>query len=306
MGRVTPGEAALHTRMTAVGLAVLVGHHAHHFIAAHLCLERATDAAIGARRHHGMLGLADVDDRFLGQGRCRTGLHACAARNAFRVEELFLHSGRYDGIKTAPRDRERKSALHLLARAHAARAHDALRRIVGEIRVGLVLAGVRMPVTVIAVAHVAQADRARHILKLAIAVGSAGQAVERMIGDVKFHHALAQPLQAFGLGAHDHASGNRRRARRWRPRAALDLDQAKPAGAERLDHVGRAELWDLRSHFHGGTHDRGALGHRHRRPVDDERDGLLRARAGRAVVDLMDERHDVLLHSAASRRRGAA
>ena len=48
----------------------------------------------------------------------------------------------------------------------------------------------------IAVAHLAQAHRAGHVLQLAIAIGRAGQAVERMVGDVKLHHALAQPLAA--------------------------------------------------------------------------------------------------------------
>src|SRR3546814_2626035 len=41
----------------------------------------------------------------------------------------------------------------------------------------------------IAVAHVAQAHRPRLILQFAIAIGRAGQAVERMVGNIKFHHA---------------------------------------------------------------------------------------------------------------------
>ena len=56
---VAPGEAALDAGMAAIGLAVLVGDHAHELLAAHLGLEAAADAAIGAGRDHRMLGLAD-------------------------------------------------------------------------------------------------------------------------------------------------------------------------------------------------------------------------------------------------------
>ena len=84
---VAPGEAALDAGMAAIGLAVLVGHHAHHFVAAHLRLEGAADAAIGAGRDHRMLGLADLDHRFLDQRRGRAGLHAGAAGDAFGAEE---------------------------------------------------------------------------------------------------------------------------------------------------------------------------------------------------------------------------
>src|SRR5262245_22587158 len=62
VGGVTPRKAPLDAGMAAVRLAVLVGHHAHDFLAAHLGLERAADAAIGARRHHGTLRRADLDD----------------------------------------------------------------------------------------------------------------------------------------------------------------------------------------------------------------------------------------------------
>ena len=65
----------------------------------------------------------------------------------------------------------------------------------GEIGVGLVLLGVEVVLAVIAVAHLAQADGAGHVLQLAVAVGGAGQAVERMVGDVELHHAAAQLLQ---------------------------------------------------------------------------------------------------------------
>jgi hypothetical protein len=89
---VAPGEAALDAGVPAIGLAVLPRHHAHDFLAAHLRLEGTADAAIGARRHHRVLGLADFDHRLLGQRRGRARLHAGAARHAFRGEERLLHA----------------------------------------------------------------------------------------------------------------------------------------------------------------------------------------------------------------------
>ena len=62
-----------------------------------------------------------------------------------------------------------------------------------------------MVLALIAVAHLAQADRAGHVLQFAVAIGGAGQAVERMVGDVELHHALAQLLEPLGLGVDHHA-----------------------------------------------------------------------------------------------------
>ena len=42
-------------------------------------------------------------------------------------------------------------------------------------------------------------------LQLAVAVGRAGQAVERMVGNVEFHHAAADVLQPLVCVVHDHA-----------------------------------------------------------------------------------------------------
>ncbi len=61
---VAVGEAALDAGVATVGLAVLPRHHAHHFLAAHLGLERAADAAVCAGRDVRMLGLADLDEDF--------------------------------------------------------------------------------------------------------------------------------------------------------------------------------------------------------------------------------------------------
>ena len=66
-------------------------------------------------------------------------------------------------VEAAAIDRQRECALHFLAGAHAAIADDALRRIVGEIGVRLVLrCSLQMVLAFVAVAHLAQADGAGH------------------------------------------------------------------------------------------------------------------------------------------------
>ena len=210
MRGVAVGEAALDAGVAAVGLAVFPGHHAHDFFAAHFSLERAANAAIGAGRDGGMLGLADFDQRFFGERRGRAGLHAGAARDAFRIQELFVHAGRNAAVEATAGNRQRERALNFFAGADAAIADDALGRVVGEVGVGLVLrqkqrvfrpaTGEDMVFALVAVANIAQADGTSHILQFAIAVGRAGQAVERMVGDVEFHHALADAASGAASG----------------------------------------------------------------------------------------------------------
>ena len=125
VGGVAPGETALDAGMTAIGLAILIGHHADDFLAAHLGLEGAADAAIGAGRDHRVLGLADLDHGFLGQRRGRAGLDAGAAGDALGAEEALAHAGRDPAVKSAAGNRQRERALHLLTGANATRADDA-------------------------------------------------------------------------------------------------------------------------------------------------------------------------------------
>ena len=90
---VAPGEAALDAGMAVVGLAVLPRHHAHDLVAAHLRLEVAADAAIGAGGDDRVLRLAHLDDGFLHQRGGRAGLHAGAAGDAFAGQERLVHPG---------------------------------------------------------------------------------------------------------------------------------------------------------------------------------------------------------------------
>jgi hypothetical protein len=130
-------------------------------------------------------------------------------------------------------------------------------------------------VALIAVAHLAQADDAGHVLQFAIAVGRAGQAVERVVGDVELHHPAAQLLEPLGLGVDDHAGRHRRGAGGRRAAPALDLDQAQPAGAEGLEAVGGAQLGDGDAGLGGRAHHEVPAGTVTVEAVDGQRDLLL-------------------------------
>ncbi len=274
VGRVAEREAAFHARMAVVRLAVLVRHHPYDFLALHLGAERAADAAVRARRDDRVLGLAGVDDRVLGQRRGGARLHARAARHAFGVEERLVLARAHLRLEAAALDREREGALHLFARAHAARADDAFARVEREIRVALVLRSVEVVLARVAVTHVAQADRAGHVLELAVAVRRAREAIERVIGDIELHHVAAHLRDLLVLRRDLHALTRLGRARGREALRARDLDEAEAARAERLQAVRRAELRDVDAGERGGAQHRRALGDRHVDAVDRERDRL--------------------------------
>ena len=119
----------------------------------------------------------------------------------------------------------------------------------------------------IAVADFAQADDARHVLQLAVAVRRAGQAIERVIGDVQLHHAAAQLGELGALRAHLHARLDQRRARRRIALAPFDLDQAQPARAERLRACRWRRAWALAyPHRMAARMTEVPVGHRDRTP----------------------------------------
>ena len=273
--------------MAAIGLAVLPGNHADDLLATKLGAEGAAHAAIGAGRDHRAFRSAQLDDGLLGQGGRRAGLHAGAAGDAFGTQEVVAgQPGRDLGGKTAPVDRQGERALDLVAGSHAARTDDAFGRVELEIGVGAVLVLFEMIGALITVAHIAKTHCARLVLQLAIAVCSAGEAVERVIGDIEFHHALADALEPVGLGVHNHAGLDRRGAGGGRAAATLDLDEAKPAGAPAFHHVRCAKLRYVPAILRGGAHDRGAGRDTDRPAVDRQLDRLVRARGRRSIVGL--------------------
>ncbi len=115
----------------------------------------------------------------------------------------------------------------LLPEAHATRALDAARHflrrhersqvLVEDDALGLGIAGRRPPV----------ADR--EILQLAFAALVADRAVERMVDQQEFHHALLRLLRLRGLRPDLHALGGRGRACGQRLRRLFHLDETHPA-----------------------------------------------------------------------------
>ena len=204
---VAPGEAALDAGMAAIGLAVLVGDHAHQLLAAHLGLEAAADAAIGAGRHHRMLGLADLDDRLFSDSVAVGQACTQAPQDTHSELRKLSPSAPAETLDSKPRPWMVSAKVPCTSSQARTQREQTMHLAGSKVKYGLdsSFACLEVVLAVVAVAHVAQADGAGHVLQLAVAVGGAGQAVERMVGDVELHHALADLLQALGLGRHDHA-----------------------------------------------------------------------------------------------------
>jgi hypothetical protein len=110
-------------------------------------------------------------DNALFHERCRgTCLHAGTAGHAFGIEEVFSHARGHFRLEAPTFDRQGKRTLNFIASAHTARANNAFAGIELEIRVAGVDARVEMILAIKAVAHITQADGARHILQFAVAV----------------------------------------------------------------------------------------------------------------------------------------
>ena len=86
-----------------------------------------------------------------------------------------------------------------------------------------------MILAVEAITHVAQADSTGHILQFAVAIGRAGEAIERVVGDVQLHDVAPQLREGGRLRADRHAFLDRRRAGGGIAFAAFDFDEAHPA-----------------------------------------------------------------------------
>ena len=91
---IAPGKPSLDTGVAVICLPVLVRRHAHHLVALHFRLERAADAAVGAGRYNGVIGLAMIDDALFHQRCCRAGLYAGPAGDTLGIEKAFIDAGR--------------------------------------------------------------------------------------------------------------------------------------------------------------------------------------------------------------------
>ena len=77
-----------------------------------------------------------------------------------------------------------------------------------------------------AIAHIAQSNRARHVLQFAIAIGGTCQTIKRVIADIQLHHPAAQFVQLGVLGMNHHTLGHGCRAGGGRAAPPLDFDNA--------------------------------------------------------------------------------
>ena len=113
-----------------------------------------------------------------------TDVPAGTARNTLRIHERLVLARRNLGVESAALDGQRKGTLLFVTRAYAARADDALAGIEREVRIARVLAQAQVILAFVAIAHFTQTNGTGHVLQLAVTVGRAGEAVERMVGDV--------------------------------------------------------------------------------------------------------------------------
>ena len=270
VGRIAIGKAALDAGMAAVGLAIAARHHAHDFLALDLGIEGTADAAVGAGRLHDLLGLADLQQRLLGERTGRAGLDTGAAGDALGVHEPLVLAGNNLGGKAAAIDRQREGALHLAAGPHATRADDAGRRIEIKVRVALVDRRVQVVGAILAITGRRDAQVFGRLVQFAAVAGRTFLAALGMVGEIQLHDALAQFRELVALGAHGHALGRQRGAGGREAALAVDLDQAQAAGAEGLERIGGAELGDRPACCGRGAHDRRAGRHSDLRAVDGQ------------------------------------
>ena len=112
----------------------------------------------------------------------------------------------------------------------------------------------------------------RLVLQRAFAALVADRAVQRVVDQQQLHHAVLGLVGGLRgvLGAHHHALGDGDGAAGHRLALALDLDQALPARADRVEQRVVAEPRDLHAQQFGGANHQRALGNRHLDVVDDD------------------------------------
>ena len=230
---------------------VLQRQHAQHLVVLHLDDDVAAERVVAghaaaARQFPGAGGIAE---RLRGQRADRAQVDHVARQ--FVVDGLV--DERQDlGVLAAPGHAEFHLAGDLLTEAHAARAVDAARHLLGRDQraetlvehdaLGLVVAAGRA-----AVAH-------GQILQLALAALIADRAVERMVDQQELHHRLLGLLGLVGSGANDHALRDRRGAGRQRLRRLLHFDQAHPAVGRDAELLVVAEVRHVDVELGRGVH----------------------------------------------------
>lgn len=197
---------------------------------------------------------------------------ALAAEDAVRCLHRLVVGRRDDDVAAAPRVRQRRNALHVLAGADAAAAADALRRVAhdGGIRhdARLLLADGRQR-------GVLDVEAAAEALQVAVLVARAGEAVLVVVGEHELQDGHLRVADDLRVCVDLHALPDLRRAGREQAALADDLDRAEAAA--RLDALILvvAEVRDVDAELLRRLHDLRPLGHGQRDVVDGQMDHLL-------------------------------
>ena len=150
-------------------------------------------------------------------------------------------------------------ACDFLAEPHAAGALDAARHFLGRNQRPEIL--VKHDAFFFVVARRTAAVTHGDILQLAFTTLVADRAIQGMVDQQEFHHALLGRDRALRARMDDHAAGCRRGAGRHRLRGLLDLDQAHPAVCRDGQLLVIAKMRHVHAELVGRMHDHAALLH---------------------------------------------
>ena len=220
------GEAVAVRQPALVDRLVLQRQHAQHLMVLHLHDDVAAERV--------MAGHAATARQLPGAGRVakRLGRQRADRAQVDHVARQLVIDGLVDerqdlGVLAAPGHAEFHLAGDLLAKAHAARAVNAARHLLGRHQRAQALVKDDALGLVVAAGRTTIADR--QVLQLALAALVADRAVERVIDQQELHHRLLRLLGLVGSGANDHPLRDRGGAGRQRLGRLLHLDQAHPA-----------------------------------------------------------------------------
>ena len=221
---------------------VPVGRDLDHLAVAHIQVEVAAHAAIGARGRdfRRLPGASLAMAVLLRQCTRRTNGDALSAKDAVALLQAGVKRGGYLGAKAAVDHRDGVDRLDLVAGADAAATADALLHVPDDKGVAVVKG------ILVLFAHeggLFDAVLVDQILQLAVAAHLAGHAVLGMVGEEQLQHEFAGRADLGGFGLHLHPFGDRKGAGGLQNPRALDLYQAEAArpfrGQRRMVAEGR-------------------------------------------------------------------
>jgi hypothetical protein len=244
MLRVVEAEAALGAQKIPIytGEVAIIG--AQNFVVAHaerrLAAVRAVRANCGDVAHFPRPRLVAV--RAARQRAHGANVDAHAALFAL---EMILAVRNDRRLRAALTDAERLHVHALVANAHAAEAQNAARRVVVH-RVRPLLLG--LVALLLVEAALVRAVGEDHVLQFALAALVAHRAIERMIGEQEFQHALARFVHLWRAGADHHARGRDQRARSLELRRLFHFHEAHAASRLKRQPGKVAERRHLNAH----------------------------------------------------------